>query len=81
MQGEVIVSLWNNNKEKMDKNKDNNMQYIMLKGSVDDVYASERTKYSIIEVNKARIKNQELDSVVCSWSSEEAYNATKKFTF
>lgn len=76
-QGDVIVKLWNNNKEKIDKNKDNIMQYVMLTGPMNDVYAIERTKYSILTVNKAGIRTQELAKIDSKWSEEEAKNATK----
>ncbi len=32
LEGKILVSCWNYNKEFIDKNKDNILQYIMLKG-------------------------------------------------
>lgn len=77
LQGEIIVDLWNKNKGNIDKNKDNIMQYIMIKGPNNDMYAIERTKYSISTVNKTEIKTKELAARECNWSKEEAKNNTK----
>lgn len=77
LQGEILIDLWKGNKENIDKNKDNILQYIMLKGLEQDVYAIERTKYSILTTNNAGIKTQELSTVDCKWDEEEAKNATK----
>ena len=78
LQGEVLVKLWRNNKEKIDKNNDSIMQYVMITGPMNDVYAIERTKYSILTVNKEGIKTEELASFVSSWSMEEAEKAIKE---
>jgi len=76
-QGELIVDLWNSNKKNIDRDNDNIMQYIMLQGPSTNTYAIERTKHSILTINNAGIKTQELASQVCNWSEEEAKNVTK----
>lgn len=77
LQGEALVKLWKNNKEKIDKNRDDIMQYVMITGPMNDVYAMERTKYSILTVNKEGIRTEELATRVSSWSEEDAKNATE----
>ena len=77
LQGKILINAWNNNKAAIDKNKDNIMQYIMLKGERDNLEAIERTKYSVLTINNAGIKTQELALKVCNWNEEEAKNATK----
>lgn len=76
LQGKIIVELWNKNKDKIDKNRDNVLQYIMLKGPSDDLYVIERARNSILTANNAGIKTEELASVVSYWREEEAKNVT-----
>ena len=77
LQGKVVTSAWNSNKAAIDKNKDNILQYIMLMGEINNLEAIERTKYSILTINNAGIKTQELALKVCNWNEEEAKNVTK----
>ena len=75
LQGEILVDLWNNNKEVIDKNKDNIMQYIMLQGKSDTVSTIARTTYPILTLNQAGIKTQKLASTVANWNQESAKSA------
>lgn len=77
LQGKILINSWNSNKEVIDKNKDNIMQYIMLMGESDNLEASERTKHSVSTINSAGIKTQELALKVCNWNEEEGENATR----
>lgn len=74
-QGKILVDTWNANKENLDKNKDNIMQYVMLKGPANSPETIARTKYSIQTINEAGIKTQQLLSVVCNWDEECAKTA------
>ena len=74
-QGKILVDTWNANKENLDKNKDNIMQYVMLKGPANSPETIARTKYSIQTINEAGIKTQQLSSVVCNWEEECAKTA------
>jgi methyl-galactoside transport system substrate-binding protein len=49
----------------------------MLKGEGDNLEAIERTKYSVLTINNAAIKTQELSLNVCDWNEEEAKNVTR----
>jgi len=75
LQGKILVDLWNSNKESIDKNKDNLLQYIMLQGKTNNESAIERTKYSISNLNANGIKTQELALIGCNWERECAKNA------
>ena len=75
LQGKILVDTWNANKEVLDKNKDNIMQYVMLKGPANSTETIARTKYSIQTINEAGIKTQELLSVTCNWEEECAKTA------
>lgn len=70
LQGAILVDAWNAEKETIDKNKDNILQYVMLKGPDDSTSTIFRTKYSIRAINNAGIETQELLSVNCSWNEE-----------
>lgn len=78
LQGKILVNIWNANKGILDKNKDNIMQYIMLKGERDNLDALARTKYSVSTINEAGIKTQELALKVCDWNEDVARNITKE---
>ena len=70
LEGKILADAWNANTETMDKNKDNIIQYVMLKGPSDNVATNARTKYSIRALNEAGIKAQELSTTICNWDKE-----------
>ena len=70
LEGKILGDAWNANKETIDKNKDNIMQYVMLLGPSNNEATIARTKYSIQALNEAGIKTQELLSTVCNWSED-----------
>lgn len=76
LEGKILVDAWNTNKEVLDKNKDNIMQYIAIKGPSDSNITNIRTKYSIKQINESGIKTQELSSVTCNFQEECARTAT-----
>lgn len=75
IQGKILADQWNSNKEILDKNKDNIMQYVLLKGPVNSPETIARTKYSIQTINDSGIKTQELSSITCNWDEECAKTA------
>ena len=74
LQGKLIADFWNKNKNIIDTNKDDIMQYVMLQGDSNNFEAIQRTKYSIITVEDSGIKIQELASKVGNWNEDEARN-------
>jgi methyl-galactoside transport system substrate-binding protein len=72
IEGKILVDLWNSNKESIDKNSDNTLQYIMLKGKVDSLIANARTNSSLRTINNAGIKTEQLASTNSDWSKEIA---------
>jgi methyl-galactoside transport system substrate-binding protein len=72
LQGNILVDLWKNNREAIDKNRDGRIQYIMLKGEPNSIETIERTRYSIGTINNAGISTDELASVFCGWSEDTA---------
>lgn len=77
MQGKILIEEWNANKAIIDKNKDNIMQYVMLMGERDNLEAIARTKYSILTINDAGIRTQELALRVGNWNEDAAKNITE----
>lgn len=77
IQGNILINVWNKNKVMIDRNKDNVMQYIMLMGESGNIEAIERTKYSVLTINDAGIKTQELGLKVCNWNKEQGKNETR----
>lgn len=69
LQGKLIVDKWLANKDIWDKNKDNKIQYIMLKGSPGSKATTNRTNYSISTINDAGIETQELSSKLGNWDN------------
>ncbi|ADL50236.1 substrate-binding domain-containing protein [Clostridium cellulovorans] len=73
LQGKILVDEWNN--KGMDKNKDNILQYVMLKGETNNPVANVREKYSVSTINEAGIKTQQLALRVVNWNKEIAKQA------
>lgn len=79
LQGKLLADTWNANKETLDGNKDNIMQYVMLKGPANDPATTARSKYSIQALNNSGIQTEELSSTFCNWDSicaRDAINST-----
>lgn len=70
LQGKILANEWAVNRGTIDKNKDNIMQYVMLRGPVDSLSTILRTRYSIRAINDAGIKTQEIFSATCNWNQE-----------
>ncbi|EKQ54374.1 MULTISPECIES: galactose ABC transporter substrate-binding protein [unclassified Clostridium] len=77
LQGKILVDIWNKDKEAIDENGDNIMQYIMLMGEQDNIEAIDRTRYSVDTINNAGIKTQELALKVGNWKEENAKDIVK----
>lgn len=77
LQGKMLVNTWNESKRYIDKNKDGIMQYVMLQGQGDNTEAIERTKYSVLTIEEAGIKTQQVALEICNWREDLAYNVTK----
>lgn len=66
-QEKILVNQWNSNKEIIDKNNDNILQYILLKGEAGNPVAEERTSYLLSTINDAGIKTEELANINANW--------------
>lgn len=75
LQGKILANEWKSHKNAFDKNKDNTIQYIMLKGPSNNLLTLSRSKYPIHALNDAGIKTEELFSIFCNWQRECAKTA------
>ncbi|MBW6408679.1 galactose ABC transporter substrate-binding protein [Clostridium weizhouense] len=75
IEGNILANEWNTNKQYIDKNNDNILQYIMLKGRIGDPIVDQRTNYSILALNESGIKTEELTSFNGEWSKDLAKEA------
>ncbi len=72
LQGQILINLWNKDKEAIDKNNDEILQYIMLQGERSSIEAQERTQYSVSAINNAGIKTEQLSLNVDNWRRDLA---------
>lgn len=81
VQGKIIVDAWNKHKDSIDKNKDNVLQYILLSGEKNNKTAVDRSKYSILTIQQAGIKTDELTSAALHWDTELARETVESLFF
>lgn len=70
LEGKILADEWKSHKNTLDKNKDDTIQYIMLKGPSDNLLTLGRSKYPIRALNDTGIKTEELFSTFCNWQRE-----------
>ena len=75
LQGDILINLWNKDRQLIDKNNDGILQYIMLQGERSSIEAQERTQYSISTINKAGIKTEQLALNISNWRRDLAKDA------
>lgn len=79
LQAQMLIDTWNASKLYIDKNTDNIMQYVMLRGEADNTEAILRSKYSVTSIEDAGIKTQQVALSIANWNEDLAYDATKSF--
>ena len=70
LEGKILADEWMSHNNVLDKNKDDTIQYIMLKGPSNNIVTLGRSKYAIRALNDAGIKTEELFSTFCNWQRE-----------
>lgn len=73
IQGEMMAEVWDEGK--YDRNGDDVMQYVMLKGDADNPEAIARTEYSIKTLNEKGIETKELGLQIANWDNDKANQA------
>lgn len=81
LQGKILINEWNKNKSNMDKNGDGIMQYVMLMGERNNLEAIGRTRYSILTIEEAGIKTEEIALRIANWNKELAKSSTESLLF
>lgn len=81
LQGKMIVDAWNSDKKNIDKNGDNIMDYIMIKGQPGSFVTENRTERSISTINDAGINTKELSSVTANWDPDLAKDVMEQLLF
>lgn len=75
IQGEMMAEVWGEGG--FDRNNDDVMQYVMLKGDADNPEAIARTEFSIKTLNEKGVKTEELGLQVANWDNEKANQAVE----
>lgn len=73
MQSEIVCDIWNGNKQSIDKNNDEKIQYVVLEGELGHQDSIIRSKYCIKELENFNIDSQRIANIICNWSFDEAY--------
>ena len=74
--GEHAIKYWKANPQ-ADRNKNGKLDYIMLLGIPDHKPTMDRSTVSIAEIEKAGIKTNKLQEMICNYSRVDALNAVQ----
>lgn len=72
MQGEIVARLCDKKMDKIDKNGDGVLQYVMLEGEAGHQDAIVRTEYSVAAVSEAGYMMERLEDEVANWVRSQA---------
>ena len=72
LQGELVLNAWENQREKLDRNGDGVIQYVMLEGEPGHQDALLRTEYCISTMTKAGVATEKLASDAANWQRGQA---------
>lgn len=72
LQGKILVDKWNADKKLIDRNGDNILQYVLLKGEAGNPYTIERSKDAISTINNSGIKTDQLAQADANWLKDLA---------
>lgn len=79
LQGEIVRTLWQTQQERVDRNGDGILQYIMLEGEPGHQDTLLRTQYATQPLSAVNIKLERLASQSANWKRGEAANLTKGY--
>ncbi|CUX36395.1 galactose ABC transporter substrate-binding protein [Clostridium sp. C105KSO13] len=79
LQGELLINEYERNPQKMDKNGDGKLQYVMLEGEQVHQDALIRTEFSVKTVLQAGIEMDKLGNETCNWMRSLSYEAMLKW--
>jgi methyl-galactoside transport system substrate-binding protein len=74
-QGQMIANLWHTDKNNIDKNGDNILQYILITSVTMHEIANGRSEFAISAINDSGINTEGLQTIYGDWSRDIAKNA------
>lgn len=72
LQGEILLDYWNKQRERVDRNGDGVLQYVMLEGEPGHQDALLRTEYAIQTLISSGVKVEKLASETANWDRTQA---------
>lgn len=72
LQGEILLDYWNKQRERVDRNGDGILQYVMLEGEPGHQDALLRTEYAIQTLISSGVKVEKLASETANWDRTQA---------
>lgn len=72
LQGQILLNTWLNENERVDRNQDGVLQYVMLEGEPGHQDAMLRTEYAVKTLVEAGVPVEKLDSNTANWDRSQA---------
>lgn len=72
LQGQILLNTWLNENQRVDRNGDNILQYVMLEGEQGHQDAMLRTEYAVKTLVEAGVSVEKLDSNTANWDRSQA---------
>jgi methyl-galactoside transport system substrate-binding protein len=72
IEGRILSNLWNTDRNAIDRNGDNILQYVLLDGKANNTFAIDRKNSAISELKDSGIKTEQLAIVNANWLQELA---------
>lgn len=79
MQGEIVAEAYENSPERLDKNGDGILQYVMLEGEAGHQDAIIRTEYSVNTIIEKGIQMEKLDHAIANWNRGQAQSKMQQW--
>ena len=72
LQGQILIDAYRENPEKLDKNGDGKLQYVMLEGEMGHQDAIIRTEWSVQTLTDEGIPMEKIESAAANWERSQA---------
>lgn len=72
LQAQLLINLWNNDKNSIDKNKNDVLQYVIFEGERSNIEAQNRTESVISTLENSGIRTKRIAESVVNWDRELA---------
>lgn len=79
MQGEIVAEAYENTPERLDKNGDGILQYVMLEGEAGHQDAIIRTEYSVNTIIENGIQMEKLSHAIANWNRGQAQSKMQQW--